>query len=162
MSEMPNQKSIFGLVLLLLLLGGQSGGLTGTGSPGGPGGLSRLLGVGSSGGIAGLGSLSALGKKLQLENFARDMHRVVDMMDQVENLKQVAGMSQLASVLTDPQSRGQSPSGSGSHVSGAANSVSNAFADSLSSLSSQDLSQLMEMAGPLMNLLGGQNNGYKK
>ena len=153
MSEIPNQKSIFGLVLLLLLLGGQSGGL---------GGLGRLIGAGGGGAIPGLGSLSELGKRLQLENFARDMHRVVDMMDQVENLTQIAGISQLASALAVPQSRGQSSSDSGSHVSGAANSVSNAFADSLSSLSSQDLSQLMEMAGPLMNLLGGQNNGYKK
>ena len=149
MAEIPNQKSIFGLVLLLLLLGGQSGGL---GIPGGSGKS------GITGGIPGLGNLSALGKKLKLENFARDMHRMVDMMDHMESLTQMAGVGQIASALTAAASQ----PASGSHIGGAANSVSGALADSLGSLNSQDLSQLMEMAGPIMNMLNNQNGGYRK
>ena len=129
MTEIPNQRSILGIVLLLLLLGGQNRG---------PG----SAGLGS---LAGLGNLSALGKNLQLDRFARDMHRVVAMMDQVEGLTQIAGLSQLAS------------GSSSSHIDGAANSVSNALSDSLTSLSGQDLNQLMEMAGPLMEMLGSRN-----
>ncbi|MBR4411577.1 MAG: hypothetical protein IKT31_09680 [Firmicutes bacterium] len=129
MTEIPNQRSILGIVLLLLLLGGQNKG---------PG----SAGLGS---LAGLGNLSALGKNLQLDRFARDMHRVVAMMDQVEGLTQMAGLSQLAS---GPSS---------SHIDGAANSVSNALSDTLTSFSGQDLNQLMEMAGPLMEMLGSRN-----
>ena len=138
MTELPNQRSILGIVLLLLILGGQNRGTGSLGSLGGLGGLS------SQGGI---GSLSALGKTLQIDRFARDMHRVVAMMDQVEGLTQMAGLSQLAS--------GSSPSSS--HIAGAADSVSNALSDTLTSLSGQDLSQLMEMAGPLMEMLGSRN-----
>ena len=129
MTEIPNQRSILGVVLLLLLLGGQNKG---------PG----SAGLGS---LAGLGNLSALGKNLQLDRFARDMHRMVAMMDQVEGLTQIAGLSQLASAS------------SSSHIDGAANSVSNALSDTLTSLSGQDMNQLMEMAGPLMEMLGSRN-----
>lgn len=129
MTEIPNQRSILGVVLLLLLLGGQNRG---------PG----SAGLGS---LIGLGNLSALGKNLQLDRFARDMHRMVAMMDQVEGLTQIAGLSQLASAS------------SSSHIDGAANSVSNALSDTLTSLSGQDMNQLMEMAGPLMEMLGSRN-----
>ena len=129
MTEIPNQRSILGIVLLLLLLGGQN----------------RGPGSADLGSLAGLGNLSALGKNLQLDRFARDMHRVVAMMDQVEGLTQIAGLSQLASGT------------SSSHIDGAASSVSNALSDTLTSLSGQDLNQLMEMAGPLMEMLGSRN-----
>ena len=129
MTEIPNQRSILGIVLLLLLLGGQN----------------RSPGSAGLGSLAGLGNLSALGKTLQLDRFARDMHRVVAMMDQVEGLTQIAGLSQLASGT------------SSSHIDGAASSVSNALSDTLTSLSGQDLNQLMEMAGPLMEMLGSRN-----
>ena len=129
MTEIPNQRSILGIVLLLLLLGGQN----------------RSPGSAGLGSLAGLGNLSALGKNLQLDRFARDMHRVVAMMDQVEGLTQIAGLSQLASGT------------SSSHIAGAADSVSNALSDTLTSLSGQDLNQLMEMAGPLMEMLGSRN-----
>lgn len=129
MTEIPNQKSILGIVLLLLLLGGQNRGA-------GSSGISSLVGS---------GNLSALGKSLQLDRFARDMHRVVAVMDQVETLTQIAGISQLASAS------------SSSHIAGAADSVSNALSDTFTSLSGQDLSQLMEMAGPLMEILGSRN-----
>ena len=129
MTEIPNQKSILGIVLLLLLLGGQNRGA-------GSSGISSLVGS---------GNLSALGKSLQLDRFARDMHRVVAVMDQVESLTQIAGISQLASAS------------SSSHIAGAADSVSNALSDTFTSLSGQDLSQLMEMAGPLMEILGSRN-----
>ena len=129
MTEIPNQRSILGIVLLLLILGGQSGGRS----------------TGGLGGLGALGNLSALGRSLQLDRFARDMHRVVAMMDQVEGLTQMTGLGQLASAT------------SSSHIAGAADSVSNALSDTLTSLSGQDLSQLMEIAGPLMELLGSRN-----
>lgn len=153
MSDTPNNQGILGLILLLVILSGQSGsrrdgygsGLGGAGSFGGLGGLGGLVNLG------GLGSLSSLGKTLQLENFARDMHRVVAMMDQVEGLTQMVGVGQLASAAS-------SASQSQSRVSGAANSVSNAFSDTMGALSGQDLNQLMEMAGPLMAMLGKNTN----
>lgn len=88
---------------------------------------------------------SGILSSLKLDRFARDMHRVVAMMDQVEGLTQIAGLSQLASAS------------SSSHIDGAANSVSNALSDTLTSLSGQDMNQLMEMAGPLMEMLGSRN-----
>lgn len=127
MSDTPSNHGILGLVILLLLLGRQK-----SGSPYEESGIF----TGS-----GLGNLSALGKNLRLDHFARDMHRVVAMMDQVEGLTQMTGLTQLASASA-PQSR----------ITGAVNSVSDAF-------SGQDLSQLMEMAGPLMAMLG---NSEKK
>ena len=133
MSDTPNNHGVLGLVALLLLLGGQSGG-----------GAYR-----SSAGLPGIGNLSALGKSLQLQNFARDMHRVVAMMDQVEGLTQMASFAQPASA-PPPQSR----------ITGAADSVSDAFSGAMNSLSGQDLTQLMDLAGPLMALLG--NSGGKK
>ena len=131
MSDTPNNHGIIGLAVLLLLLGGKSGG------------------IGKSGGYGGagiLGGLSGLEKNLRLGDFAKDMHRIVAMMDQVEGLTQMAGLSQLAA-----------SAGSGSRIGGAANSVSNAFADTFDNLSGQDINQLMEMAGPLMAMLGSQN-----
>ena len=123
MSEIPNQRSILGLVILFLILGGQN---------------------------RGAGTLSSLGKNLQLERFAKDMHRMVAMMDQVENLTQMAGIGQLVSAASGAYS---SPASS-SHIGGASNAVSGALADTFASLSSQDLSQLMELAGPVMEMLG--------
>lgn len=123
MSEIPNQRSILGLVILFLILGGQN---------------------------RGMGALSSLGKNLQLERFAKDMHRMVAMMDQVENLTQMAGIGQLMSAV----SGGYSSPASASHIVGASSAVSGALADTLTSLSSQDLSQLMELAGPVMEMLG--------
>lgn len=140
MTEIPNQRSILGVVLLLLLLGGQN----------------RSPGSAGLGGLSGLGNLSALGKNLQLDRFARDMHRLVDMMDQMANLGQMAGLMQtsgLASLLPPPDH---------SHVSGAANAVSSSMAGALPDVKLPDMQQLMEMAGPLMEMLNSQNQNYNK
>ena len=140
MSGTSNNQGALGLILLLLILGGQSG--------------SRSSGW--SGIPGGLGNLSDLGKTLQLEHFARDMHRVVAMMDQVEGLTQMVGMGQLASSIpVQEKSRTASPQ---ARVTGAADSVSNAFADAFGSLNVQDMGQLMEMAGPLMAMFGKNAN----
>ena len=136
MSDTPNNHGILGLAALLFLLGGQSG----------------AGGYGKSGALSSLGNLPALGKTLPLNRFARDMHRVVAMMDQVEGLTQMAGIGQLASSGT---AAAQQP-----RITGAADSVSDAFSGAFESLNSQDLSQLMELAGPLMSMLG--STGGKK
>ena len=78
MSEPPIQKELLGIILLLFLLGG------------------RGKGLGLSGSAAGFTGLSELGKKLRLVDFARDMHRIVSMMDQMEDLTRIAGLGQLA------------------------------------------------------------------
>lgn len=105
---------ILGIFLVLVLLGGQSG--------------SRRS--------AGPIHFSGLGERIPIEHFSRDMHRIVEMMDQVSNLGQLA---------LKPPPR--------SHISGAADSVSQA----VSSVSLPDMQQIMEMAGPIMSMLGGQN-----
>ena len=78
MSEPPIQKELLGIILLLFLLGG------------------RGKGLGLSSSAAGFTGLSELGKNLRLEDFARDMHRIVSMMDQMEDLTRIAGLGQLA------------------------------------------------------------------
>lgn len=87
--------------------------------------------------------LQVLGKAGILTDFARDMHRAVNMMDQV------SAMGQLA-VPRDT-----------SHVGGAARAFSSALSGAQGS-TMPDLTQLMEMAGPLMSLLGTPDGSLKK
>ena len=99
---------------------------------------------------------SGILSSLKLDRFARDMHRLVDMMDQMANLGQMAGLMQtsgLSSLLPPPDH---------SHVSGAANAVSSSMAGALPDVKLPDMQQLMEMAGPLMELLSSQNQNYNK
>ena len=148
MSDTPNNHGVLGLAALLLLLGRQSG----SGA------------YGNTAGLAGIGNLSALGKSLQLNHFARDMHRVVAMMDQVEGLTQMIGSGQLASSVSSASAASAAASAASAasrpRITGAADSVSDAFSTAMNSLSNQDLSQLMELAGPLMTILG--NGSTKK
>ena len=99
---------------------------------------------------------SGILSSLKLDRFARDMHRLVDMMDQMANLGQMASLMQtsgLASLRPPPDH---------SHVSGAANAVSSSMAGALPDVKLPDMQQLMEMAGPLMELLSSQNQNYNK
>ena len=99
---------------------------------------------------------SGILSSLKLDRFARDMHRLVDMMDQMANLGQMASLMQtsgLASLLPPPDH---------SHVSGAANAVSSSMEGALPDVKLPDMPQLMEMAGPLMELLSSQNQNYNK
>ena len=99
---------------------------------------------------------SGILSSLKLDRFARDMHRLVDMMDQMANLGQMAGLMQtsgLSNLLPPPDH---------SHVSGAANAVSSSMAGALPDVKLPDMQQLMEMAGPLMELLSSQNQNYNK
>ena len=100
MSEPPIQKELLGILFLIFLLG------------------NRGKGPGLFGSTAGFPGISELGKSLRLEDFARDMHRIVSMMDQMEDLSRIAGLSQLAAAPP------------------------------------QETSQLMELAGPFMEMLG--------
>lgn len=127
-----NSEALGAVLLLLLLSGRQDYGMPGK----------RIY-------HGGLG-LSSLLKELRLGDFARDMHRITDMVDQMSSLGQMAGLlqSQAAqSLLPQPQP-------AQSHVSGAVNALSNSLPQSL-----PDMQQLMELAGPLMAMLG---NGEKK
>lgn len=99
---------------------------------------------------------SGILSSLKLDRFARDMHRLVDMMDQMANLGQMAGLMQtsgLSNLLPPPDH---------SHVSGAANAVSSSMAGALPDVKLPDMQQLMEMAGPLMELLSSQSQNYNK
>ena len=108
-----------------------------------------------------LSSLSGPGQERWLENFARDMHRVVDVVDQVSNMGH----------LVLPRD--------GSHVGGAARAVSASLSNpqnhslpdlsglnlqnlNLQNLSLPDLQQMMEVAGPLMAMLGMNESSGKK
>jgi len=86
---------VIGAVLLLLLLSGRQGGIF----------SGKLFAPGSMG-------LPDLIRGLHLDHFARDMHRLVDMMDQMASLGQ--------------------------------------------------MTELMELTGPLMTMLSSQNGDYSK
>lgn len=104
---------------------------------------------------------------IPLDSFSRDMHRIVDMMDQISGLGQIAALP----IRSDPPGH--------SHITGAAESISRALSSSLPSSSIPaggppnlpdlqnvpdlqnlpDLQKLMEMAGPLLSTM---MNGQKK
>ena len=123
MAPFWKNNEILGLVLVLVLLGGQSGNKHGVGT--------GYFGPSPSG-----LPISAI----PLGSFARDMHRIVDMMDQMSSLGQMAGIQHLSGP-------------SRSHIEGAADSVSQA----VSSVQMPDMQQLMEMAGPFLSMMNGQN-----
>ncbi len=147
MAGYGKNSDLIGAVILLLLLSGHQGGVL-------PG---KLFSPGAMG-------LSDLIGSLRLDHFARDMHRLVDMMDQMANLGQMSGLlrSSGISALLPPPDR--------SHVSGAANAVSGSVTNALSNAASvlppdgklPDIQQLMELAGPLMAMLSSQNGDYSK
>ena len=123
MAPFGKNNEILGLVLVLVLLGGQSGNKhrAGTGDFGpSPSGLPI--------------------PSIPLGSFSRDMHRLVEMMDHMSSLGQMAGIPQLSG---PPRS----------HIEGAADSVSQA----VSSVQMPDMQQLMEMAGPFLSMMNGQN-----
>lgn len=139
MAGYGKNSEVIGAVLLLLFLGRQQTGIF-------PGKIFS----------PGAGSFQDLAGTLRLGDFARDMHRLVDMMDQMANLGQMAGLMQtsgLAGLLPQPDH---------SHVSGAANAVSSSMAGALPDMKLPDMKQLMEMTGPLMEMLSSQNQNYNK
>lgn len=123
MAPFWKNNEILGLVLVLVLLGGQSGNKHGVGT-----------------GYFGPSPSGLPIPAIPLGSFARDMHRIVDMMDQMSSLGQMAGIPQLSGP-------------SRSHIEGAADSVSQA----VSSVQMPDMQQLMEMAGPFLSMMNGQN-----
>lgn len=135
---------IIGAAVLLLLLSGRQGPVL-------PG---KIFSPGASG-------LTELVSTFRLDHFARDMHRLVDIMDQMANLGQMAGLVQntgLSSLLPPPDN---------SHISGAANAVSKSIANAIpdmkfSDMKLPDMQQLMELAGPFMAMLSSQNGGGNK
>ena len=143
MAYIPKNFEVLGLLLLLTAAGGRF-----PASSSGPSGSSGLPGIS---GLSALFRPAGLSGPLQfgvLSDFARDMHRMVDVMDQM------AGVGQM---LMPRDS---------SHVAGAASAVSSAVSSALSSASAPgygqpDLQQIMEMAGPLMNILGMDSFGKK-
>ncbi|MGN0714550.1 MAG: hypothetical protein ACI4LN_01915 [Anaerovoracaceae bacterium] len=123
MAPFGKNTEILGLVLVLVLLGGQSGNKHGAGT-----------------GYFGTSNAGLPIPAIPLGSFSRDMHRVVEMMDHMSSLGQMAGIPQLSG---PPRS----------HIEGAADSVSQA----VSSVQMPDMQQLMEMAGPFLAMMNGQN-----
>lgn len=138
--------------MVLLLLAGQSGeknknGIMDLGSF-----LPGLSGSGSSGSGLPFSGISL--PPIPLDSFKRDMHKIVDMMDQMESIGQMAGLSHMIG-------------GPPSHIEGAADSVAKAVSSAgipglpgISGLPNManlpDMAQLMEMAGPFMAMMQGQ------
>jgi len=79
-------------------------------------------------------NLSELGRTVQLERFARDMRRIANMMDQLSGLPRLSA----AAPLPAPSQ------------------------PSVPSLPQIDFSQLMELAGPFMAMLGASASDGKK
>ena len=134
MAYIPRNLEILGLFFLLAAAGGRS-----SSSLSGIPGLSAIL---RPSGFSSAGQISVL------SDFARDMHRMVDMMDQM------AGVGQMFMPHDN------------SHAAGAASAVSSAISSALSSASAPghsqpDLQQIVELAGPLMNMLGMDSFGKK-
>ncbi|MGN1413986.1 MAG: hypothetical protein ACI4WY_07055 [Anaerovoracaceae bacterium] len=123
MAPFWKNNEILGLVVVLVLLGGQSGNKHRAGT-----------------GNWGESNTGLPIPPIPLGSFARDMHRVVEMMDHMSSLGQMAGIPQLSG---PPRS----------HIEGAADSVSQA----VSSVQLPDMQQLMEMAGPFLSMMNGQN-----
>ncbi|MCI8609440.1 MAG: hypothetical protein HFE73_07335 [Firmicutes bacterium] len=82
------------------------------------------------------GKLPALGHAIDFNLFTRDLHRMVDMIDRID------GLGQLTS------SKSSLPSTFGSAASAP---------DSASNFNLPDMSQLMDMAGPLLSMFGNNN-----
>ena len=82
---------------------------------------------------------------------------MVDLIDQMANLGQLSGLLQTTTDLT-----GLLPPPDYSHVSGAANAVSGSISRALPDMKLPDMQQLMEMAGPLLELLSSQNRNDNK
>lgn len=133
-----------GIVLILLLL--QSGGI-GSGSRMG----GSLLG-GSMGGLGILSALTEASRDLPLQNFSKDMHRMVSAMDRLESLGQLKDLAQLSQI-----SQLTSSAPTASLPASASSSAAPSLAAGIDALGLPDMDQLLELAGPLLSLLNRQD-----
>lgn len=133
MSGMSKNPNAIGVLLVILLVNGRSG------------------------------KLPSLGKAIQYDHFMRDMHRMVDMMDKIDGINQLAFNSshgtnhgkskeqfqdETSSIFPPP------PSGSAKSAPFNLNGL-NLPNFNMADLNLPDLGQLMEMAGPLMSVFNG-------
>ena len=96
------------------------------------------------------GKIPALGQAIDFSLFARDLHRMVDMVDQLDGLGQFASHRQAHS-LPQPQSYSRDYD---DHYDDDYDTGQEDFGQNNFSL--PDMSQLMDMAGPLLSIFGGR------
>ena len=86
-------------------------------------------------------NLSTFTRAFSAAHFSRDLHRIVDMMDRLEGLGQLARPQKPAAFPVAVQGNGQ-------------NALPDALMNAFNGLSAADMAQLTQMAGPLLQMLG--------